>query len=155
MARLNETDQTAPAGTRLSLLPETADAVTCSLDWLREAALTPEGLGEAFDLIMTTVRERDHLAEESQAHNAQVSELIAERDQLNFELLQALRLQATPRESTPQPAAAALKTTKILDLLMLTDRKNLTFNGWLSKIKNKLKVNANYFANKDTKIAYI
>ena len=65
MARLNETDQTAPAGTRLSLLPETADAVTCTLDWLRDATQTPERLKEAFDLIMTTVQKQDYLAKES------------------------------------------------------------------------------------------
>jgi hypothetical protein len=38
---------------------------------------------------------------------------------------------------------------------MLTDGKNPTFNGWLSKMKNKLKVNANHFADKEAKIAYI
>jgi hypothetical protein len=38
---------------------------------------------------------------------------------------------------------------------MLTDRKNPTFEGWLSKIKNKLKVNADHFADEDAKIAYV
>jgi hypothetical protein len=38
---------------------------------------------------------------------------------------------------------------------MLTDGKNPTFEGWLSKIKNKLKVNADHFADEDAKIAYV
>jgi hypothetical protein len=65
MARLNESP--APiAGPRLSLLPsETAeDAVVCSLDWLKEATKTSEGLEQAFSHITTTIRERDRLLEE-------------------------------------------------------------------------------------------
>jgi hypothetical protein len=38
---------------------------------------------------------------------------------------------------------------------MLTNGKNPTFDGWLSKMKNKLKVNADHFANEEAKIAYI
>jgi hypothetical protein len=38
---------------------------------------------------------------------------------------------------------------------MLTDGKNPTFKGWLLKIKNKLKVNADYFVDEDAKIAYV
>jgi hypothetical protein len=38
---------------------------------------------------------------------------------------------------------------------MLTDGKNPTFKGWLSKIKNKLKVNADHFADEGAKIAYV
>jgi hypothetical protein len=52
-------------------------------------------------------------------------------------------------------AAAAAKTTKILDPLVLTDRKNPTFNRWLLKMKNKLKVNNNHFADEEAKIVYI
>jgi hypothetical protein len=57
-------------------------------------------------------------------------------------------------ETTPQPTAAA-KSTKILDPPILTNRKNSTFEGWLLKIKNKLKVNADHFADEEAKIAYI
>ena len=47
------------------------------------------------------------------------------------------------------------KSTKILDPLILTDRKNPTFEGELLKVKNKLKVNVDHFADKDAKIAYV
>ena len=102
MARLNE-DLAPGPGPRLSTLPtETAeDAVVCSLDWLKVAAKTPDGLEQAFQYIIATVHERDRLTEEHQTQNAQIEnlqtctetqniqieELIAERDQLSFELL--------------------------------------------------------------------
>jgi hypothetical protein len=52
MARLNEGE--SAEGPRFSLLPEemTSDTVVCTLDWLKETVQTPEGLEQAFDLIM-------------------------------------------------------------------------------------------------------
>jgi hypothetical protein len=127
-------------------------------------------LDQAFKYITATIREQDRLLEEHQTQNAQIEnfqtrtqaydtqieELIAERDQLNFELLQTLRQHAASREPTPQPTApATTKSTKIPDPPILIDGKNPTFDGWLSKMKNKLKVNADHFANEEAKIAYI
>jgi hypothetical protein len=173
MARLNKGE--SEEGPRFSLLPEetTSDTVVCTLDWLKETAQIPEGLEQAFDLIMATIQERNRLQEERQVqnkayeaqireheaqireHEAQVRELIEERDQFQHELLQALRQQATTRETTPQPQTTPIKSTKISDPPLLTDGKSPTFSGWLLKIKNKLKVNADHFADKDAKIAYI
>jgi hypothetical protein len=92
MARLNESPAPA-AGPRLSLLPsETAEhAVVCSLDWLKEATTTPEGLEQAFSHITATIHERDQFLEERDARDTQIEELIAKRDQLSSELLQSLR----------------------------------------------------------------
>lgn len=127
-------------------------------------------LDQAFKYITATIREQDRLLEEHQTQNAQIEnfqtrtqaydtqieELIAERDQLNFELLQTLRQHAASREPTPQPTApTTTKSTKIPDPPILIDGKNPTFDSWLSMMKNKLKVNANHFANKEAKIAYI
>jgi len=165
MARLNEPDQAHGAGPRLSLLPEETaeDIVVCSLDWLKEATETPEKLDQAFEYIIGTVRDRDRLKEkiqtqtqafdtQTQAHDAQIADLIAERDELNSELLLVLRQHA--REPTPAPVTAK-KSTKIPDPPILTDGKNPTFEGWLLKVKNKLKVNADHFADEDAKIAYV
>ena len=143
---------------------ETAeDIVVCSLDWLKEATETPEKLDQAFEYIIGTVRDRDRLKEkiqtqtqafetQTQAHDAQIADLIAERDELNSELLLVLRQHA--RESTPAPVTTK-KSTKIPDPPILTDGKNPTFEGWLLKVKNKLKVNADHFADEDAKIAYV
>jgi hypothetical protein len=166
MARLNEGE--SEERPRFSLLPEetTEDAVVCTQEWLEEAATTPDRLVRAFDLIMATIQERNRLQEERQVqnkvyeaqireHEVQVRELIEERDQFQHELLQSLRQQATTRETTPQPQTTSIKSTKIPDPPLLTDGKSPTFSGWLLKIKNKLKVNADHFADKDAKIAYI
>ena len=47
------------------------------------------------------------------------------------------------------------KSTKILDPPILTDGQNPTFTSWLSKIRNKLKVNSDYFVDEEAKIAYV
>jgi hypothetical protein len=101
MARLNkgESEETP----RFSLLLEdtTSDTVVYTLDWLKEIAQTPEGLEQAFDLIIATIQERNRLKEERQVQNqehevqireqeTQIRELIEERDQFQHELLQAL-----------------------------------------------------------------
>ena len=90
---------------RLSLLPDEidTDVAVLSLDWLRDAMTTPEGAEDAYTRILATIRERDQALKEIQTHAAQVRELIEERDQFQYELLQALRQQATSREPTPQP----------------------------------------------------
>jgi hypothetical protein len=117
----------------------TSDTVVCTLDWLKETAQIPEGLEQVFDLIIATIQERNRLQEERQVQNkaykvqiqeykAQVQELIEERDQFQHKLLQALYQQATTRETTLQPQTIPIKSTKIPDLLLLTDRKSPTFS---------------------------
>jgi hypothetical protein len=60
------------------------------------------------------------------------------------------------REQSPAiTVAATKKSTKILDPPILTDGQNPTFTSWLSKIRNKLKVNSDHFADEDAKIAYV
>jgi hypothetical protein len=165
MARLNEGE--SEERPRFSLLPEetTEDTVVCTLDWLKETAQTPEGLAQAFDLIMATIQERNKLLERQaqdeiheaqiQEYEAQIRELIEERDQFQHELLQALRQQATAPEPTVQPQTTSTKSTKIPGPPLLTDGKSPTFSSWLLKIKNKLKVNADHFADENARIAYV
>ena len=136
MAQLNKGE--SEERPRFSLLPEetTEDTVVCILDWLKETVQTPKRLAQSFDLIIATIQERNRLQEEKQAqsqaqnqvYKAQIQELIEERDQFQHKLLQALHQQATTRESTPQPQTASDKSTKIPDLLLLTDRKSPTFS---------------------------
>src|SRR5271168_3581402 len=160
MARLNE-DLAPGAGSRLSTLPaETAeDAVVCSLDWLKEAVKTPDGLDQAFQLIAATVREceqlRENLQARTQAYNTQIEELIAERDQLNSELLQALRQQAMPRSPTPQPAPAAVKSAKIPDPPVFTGAEDDDIDNWLSKMRSKLTANADHYNTEALKKSYV
>jgi hypothetical protein len=103
----------------------TSDTVICILDWLKETAQTPEGLEQIFDLIIATIQERNRLQEERQVQNKvykiqireykiQVQELIEERDQFRYKLLQALYQQATTRETTLQLQTTFIKSTKIL-----------------------------------------
>jgi hypothetical protein len=160
MVRLNEGG--SEERPRFSLLPEETsdDHVVCTPEWLEEATKTPDGLVRAFNLIMATIRERNQAMQErnqeleekqaqNEAHEIQITELINERDELNQELLQSLRGRTTSPQSLPS------KSTKIPNPPLLTDGKSPTFSGWLLKVKNKLKVNADHFADEDAKIAYI
>lgn len=157
MVRQNDTSESPKMGPRFSLLPnETAeDAIACTLEWLQEVVKTPEGLEQAYKHISATIQERDQALGQIQTQETQIRELIAERDEFQYELLQALRQQATSRESTPQTQTAPAKSTKIPDPPMLIDGKSPSFESWLTKIQNKLKVNADHFLTEDAKIAYI
>ena len=66
IARLNETDQPSKERPRFSLLPDEAaeDAVVYTLDWLKEAVQTPEGLEQAYTYVTATINERDRLLEQ-------------------------------------------------------------------------------------------
>jgi hypothetical protein len=159
MAQLNEGE--SEERPRFLLLPEetTEDAVVCTLDWLKETAQTPEGLEQAFDLIMATIQERNRLQEERQAQNkaykTQITELINKRDKLSYKLLQTLCMQAVSRETSPQPAATVPKSTKLLYPPVFIRTLDLLFEDWLSKIWSKLKANYNYNPTEDLRIGYI
>ena len=121
---------------------------------------TPDGAEDAYTQILSTICERDHALEQvqryqkqEQAQETQIQELIDERDQLSNELLHTLR-QAASRESSMQPATPS-KSTKIPDPPVLTNGSEPTFEGWLSKIKNKLKVNADHFRDEQARMAYV
>jgi hypothetical protein len=137
MARLNKGE--SEERPRFSLLPEetTEDAVVCTLDWLKETVQTPEGLEQAFDLIIATIQERNRLQEERQVQNkaykTQITELINERDKLSYKLLQTLYMQAVSRKTSPQPAAAAAVVPKSIKLLhppVFLGTLDLPFEDW-------------------------
>jgi hypothetical protein len=172
MARLNEGE--SEEGPRFSLLPEetTSDAVVCTLEWLEEAATTPDGLVRAFDLIMVTIRERNQAQEEKQAYKnqiaelreerraqnkayeTQITELINERDELSHELLQTLRTQAVSRETSPQPATVP-KSTKLPHPPVFIGTLDPPFEDWLSKIRSKLKANHDHYPTEDLRMGYV
>jgi hypothetical protein len=135
------------------------DTVVCTLDWLKETAQIPEGLKQAFDLIIVTIQERNRLQEERQAQNkaykTQITELINKRNELSYKLLQTFCIQAVSRETSPQPAATVPKSTKLLYPPVFIRTLDLLFEDWLLKIRSKLKANYNYYPTEDLRIEYI
>jgi hypothetical protein len=47
------------------------------------------------------------------------------------------------------------KSTKITDPESLSDSKDPKFDYWLSRMRNKLKSNANHFPTKELRMAYV
>ena len=64
-------------------------------------------------------------------------------------------LQANQNREQSLALIANKKSTKIPDPPTLIDSQSPTFESWLSKIKNKLRVNADYFVDEDARIAYV
>src|ERR1700693_3511898 len=159
MARLNKGESEERPQFSLLIEETTEDTVVCTLDWLKETAQTPEGLEQAFDLIMATIQERNRLREERQAqnkaHETQITELINEKDELSHELLQTLRMRAVSRETSPQPATTVPKSTKLLHPPVFTGTLDPPFEDWLSKIRSKLKANHDHYPTEDLRMGYV
>ena len=66
-----------------------------------------------------------------------------------------LRDQLKERVKSPESERPDKRSAKMPDPPKLSDGKNPTFDGWYVKIKNKLRVNADYYPTEDDKIAYI
>ena len=47
------------SGKRLSLHPDTSDAIEFTAEWWAQTTQTPEGLALAYEMIRDTVRDRD------------------------------------------------------------------------------------------------
>ena len=50
---------------------------------------------------------------------------------------------------------APTRSTKLLDHLIFKDSEDMSFSNWLSRIKNKLRENADYYPTKSMKLAYV
>jgi hypothetical protein len=67
-----------------------------------------------------------------------------------------IRLIISAYRGTPAAAGSELrKSIKIADPELLNNSKDPKFEHWLSRIRNKLKSNTNYFPTKDLHIAYV
>jgi hypothetical protein len=113
------------------------------------------GPSPAYEMIRDTVQDRDQLLVIQEDYEIQVRDLITERDQYSTELLIALRSDRAREQSLAVTVVTNEKSTKILDPPILTDGQNPTFTSWLSKMRNKLKVNSDHFVDKEAKIAYV
>jgi hypothetical protein len=60
------------------------------------------------------------------------------------------------RGSIPVAADSELKKSiKIADPELFNNNKNSKFKYWLSRMRNKLKSNTNYFPTEDLRMAYV
>jgi hypothetical protein len=102
-----------------------------------------------FDRVLEALSQRDRYHEQLEAQDEQVNGLIQERDEIRDKLLQLI---LTNRESAP---ASSHKSTKLPDPLPLTDGTEPTFEDWLSRIKDKLQVNADHYPTDQIQRAYV
>jgi hypothetical protein len=122
--------------------PEQPTIVQFTEDWWKENTASPEGLRTVYEIINSHIESHDALTRRVSQQETQIDALIEERDQLSIELFSTLRANQN-REQSPAPIAnTKSKSTKIPDPPTLIDGQSPTFESWLSKIKNKLRVNA-------------
>jgi hypothetical protein len=89
-----------------------------------------------------------------QSKDRQINNLIIEQDKYREAFAcQALQQQFHIRGS-PAPENAS-KSVKLPDPLLLTDGKNSKFKDWLSRMKNKLTANTDYYSTEALRMAYI
>jgi hypothetical protein len=80
-------------------------------------------------------------------------ELLAEKKNFRDTIV---RLIMSACEGTPAAAGSELrKSTKIVDPELLDDSKDSKFEHWLSRMRNKLKSNTDYFPTEDLRMAYV
>jgi hypothetical protein len=91
------------------------------------------------------------LESEALAQRQDTAEIIIQNEELRVELLQALRQnrQSTPLYNRPQ------KSTKLPDPPIFTDGKGMKFSDWVSRIRNKLRVNSDHYPTDSIQLAYI
>jgi Zinc knuckle len=88
--------------------------------------------------------------------NTQIDVLIAERDDYKDGFARmSLRGLDDTRGASTTPVPETKRTTKLPDPPILTDGKDPRFEDWLSRIKNKLKVNVDHYPTEAMKIAYV
>jgi hypothetical protein len=88
--------------------------------------------------------------EEALAQRQEMAELMIQNEQLQSELLQALRQN---RQDTPKNSHSR-KSLKLPDPPVFTDGTTMKFSDWLSRMKNKFKVNQDHFPTEEIKLAY-
>jgi Zinc knuckle len=88
--------------------------------------------------------------EEALAQRQEMAELMIQNEQLQSELLQALRQN---RQASPE-IGSSRKTTKLPDPPVFTDGTDININNWLSRMRKKLRSNKDHFPTEDMKLAY-
>jgi len=88
--------------------------------------------------------------EEALAQRQEMAELMIQNEQLQSELLQALR---QSRQASPENGNSK-KTTKLPDPPVFTDGTDININNWLSRMRKKLRSNKDHFPTEDMKLAY-
>ena len=106
-----------------------------------------------YERIFNTIAElEDKLAR----RDTQIDVLMAERDDYKDGFARmSLRGLDDARGASTTPVPETKRTTKLPDPPILTDGKDPRFEDWLSRIKNKLKVNADHYPTEAMKIAYV
>ncbi|EEH17366.1 hypothetical protein PABG_07362 [Paracoccidioides brasiliensis Pb03] len=106
------------------------------------------------DTITRLRMERNNATDQAAVKQSQIDELIAERDELSHTLVRmTVSNQAASRGVTPSETTR--RSVKIDDPKHLTDGKEPKFEHWLSRMKNKLRENADHYPTERMRIAYI
>ncbi|KAL2007033.1 hypothetical protein VTN00DRAFT_8471 [Thermoascus crustaceus] len=93
--------------------------------------------------------------EEIAEKDEQISRLAAKCEDYKEQIVQmVMQRGAGSVHGTPAPEAFR-KSTKLPDPPLLTDGKDPKFEDWLSKMKNKLAVNADHYPSEELRMAYV
>jgi hypothetical protein len=107
-------------------------------------------INEALERLQTAEERIIALEEESLHYRQDTAEVLIENETLKTDLLSALRQN---RQATP--VLESRKTTRIPDYAALTDGQDPKYRDWLSRIRNKLRVNADHYPTTDFQLAYV
>jgi hypothetical protein len=159
---------------RYSILPDepveglTVADITTFEDFMRYIDENPRGIHVAVlgalknrvEYKKEALRSRGHI----QDQNTQIQELIADRDEIQHELLAALR------KLTSQPVASgtvssaretSIKTAKLPDPEKYNgpstekDKDGVDLEDWLAKVRRKLQANRDHYHNEELRMGYV
>jgi hypothetical protein len=94
--------------------------------------------------------ERNTAYTDAAEKQTQIDRLINERDELSHTIIQM-----TVEQRGSLAPTGLKRSVKIDDLKHLTDGKEPKYEHWLSRMRNKLRENADYFPTESSKITYI
>jgi hypothetical protein len=172
MARsvVTETPEETEPDRRLSALQDTAeDSIPFDFDYFTQRVeADPRGI---YQRILTTIVERDELRLKNQANiasvqqlNAQIDELLEEKNQYQTALLRALNSTTAAAANAPANAAEkAKKSAKLPDPKTFigrdTGEKNphetVELEDWLAKIRRKLSANKDHYSTTELQMGYV
>jgi len=98
---------------------------------------------------------KNNINEEIAEKDEQISQLVAKCKDYKKQIIQIIMQQKAGSVYRTSVSEVFYKSIKLPDPPILTDRKDLKFNNWLSKIKNKLLANEDHYPNKTMCMAYV
>lgn len=116
---------------------------------------------ESLEHELVTKNDRIAIKEEQIiAKDRQIGQLVEERDEFRDAFarasIQILEQEPRRRFARGTPGLESeRKSTKLPDPPILTDGREPRFEDWLSRVKNKLKANADHYPSQSIKIAYV